>query len=261
MISDTRDNWPGLRTVVVLTTAIGLCVAAAAKDNPKPVAAAATGPEVKPAATTMTMAVYLDRLMQAESGGDDDAKNPHSSALGPYQFVEATFLEVTRRYFLKDIENLNEAQILALRTNRAFARKAAAAYTRENAAVLAAAGFKPTFPRLRLAFLLGAGGAIRVLRAPQTVRLIALLGPSVIRANSFMARMTAGGLIRRAAADILTDPATTAGVRPGKLAKTYRRRPRIRVRCNLGLASCRRWLALERKKLRRRARKTRLSKR
>jgi hypothetical protein len=207
----------------------------------------------------ITMDIFLDRLMMAESGGRDDAKNARSTALGPYQFIVSTFLDVTQRHFPDEVENKSTAEILALRTNRSFARKAAAAYTKDNAAILAAAGQKPTFPNLRLAYLLGAGGAIKILSAPPNARLITLLGPDVIRANPFMARLTASGLIRRAAADILTDPATTAGVTPGKLPAGVSRAPRIRVRCNLGLASCRRWLALERRKLRRRA--TRVSKR
>jgi len=120
---------------------------------------------------------------------------------------------------------------------------------------------KPTFPHLRLAYLLGAGGAIKILSAPPNARLYALLGPRVIRANPFMARMTAGGLIRRAAADILTDPAITAGVKPGKLAPGQKRGPRIRVRYNLSRPSCRRWQMLQKRKLRRKARRTRVSKR
>ncbi len=211
----------------------------------------------------MTMEVFLDRLMMAESGGRDFAKNSRSTALGPYQFIVSTFLDVARRYFPKDIEKLSTTEILALRTNRAFARKAAEAYTKENAAVLAAAGHKPTFPNLRLAYLLGAGGAISVLSAPPKTRLPTLLGRGVIRANPFMARLTAAGLIRRAAAEISTDSSSSAGLKPGKLPPRAKRGPRIRVRCNLGLASCRRWLALQKRKLQRKARgkRTRVSKR
>jgi hypothetical protein len=42
---------------------------------------------------------FLDRLMSAESGGLAHAKNPRSTALGPFQFIKSTFLEITRRHF------------------------------------------------------------------------------------------------------------------------------------------------------------------
>lgn len=211
----------------------------------------------------MTMDDFLDRLMIAESGGRDTAKNPLSSATGAFQFIESTFLSVMQRHYPKRVENLSTAQILALRTDRKTARDAARAYTRDNAQILAANGHKPTFPHLRLAFLLGANGAMRILDAKPETPLAPLLGPAVMRANPFMTRLTASGLIARAARDVSLDPSAIAGLQPirdpktGKIIMPRRTasRPRIRVRCNLGLPSCRRWLALKRSRLDRSARR------
>lgn len=209
----------------------------------------------------MTMDKFLDRLMIAESGGNNTARNPLSTATGPFQFIESTFLSVMRRHFPKRVENLSASQILALRTKRAFARGAAKAYTRDNATYLVAAGHKPTFPHLRLAFLLGAGGAIRILDAKPETRLAGLVGRGVIRANPWMARHTARSLIARAAREVSLSPTTLAGAKPfrdpvtGKLIMPSGRRargPRIRVRCNLARPSCKRWLSLQRRKLSRR---------
>lgn len=256
--------------------------AAEAKAGAKPSAAPKTQPKAVPPKPSiskssvksgtaasgkpqMTMAIFLDRLMLAESGGRDDARNPRSTAVGPYQFIEATFIDVARRHFAKDVEKLDDAALLALRTNRAFARRVAEAFTRDNAAHLAAAGIKPTYPNLRLAFLLGAGGAVSILRAKPDTRLTALLPPVVIRANPFMARLTAKGLVLRAARDIAATPAMTASVTPGMVppARGKRRpaRPAIRVKCNLARASCRRWLALQKGKRHNRSKRTRLSRR
>ena len=207
----------------------------------------------------LTMDIFLDRLMLAESGGRDDARNPRSTATGPFQFIVSTFLAVARRHFPDETAKLTTAQILALRTDRKFARKAAEAYTRDNATHLAAAGQKPTFPHLRLAFLLGPGGAVKVLSAPPKDRLSRLLRRAVLRANPFMARMTAADLIDRAARDIRTDPKATAGVAPRHRGKAAPRGPQIRVRCNLARASCRRWLALKKRRLARQARRASLS--
>lgn len=213
------------------------------------------GPVQAGKSAAMTMDSFLDRLMVAESGGRDLARNPRSSALGPFQFIVSTFVDVAQRHFPDKADKLSRAQLLALRTDRAFARKAAEAYTRDNAALLATAGHKPTFPNLRLAFLLGAGGAMRVLSAPSKTPLSRLLRPAAIRANPFMRRMTASDLIQRAARDIAIDPNTNAGVDPGKLVKRRRRGPEIRVRCNLARPSCRRWLALKKRRMARAARR------
>ncbi|MEO1266162.1 MAG: hypothetical protein AAFV26_10705, partial [Pseudomonadota bacterium] len=124
----------------------------AASDKAKPEASKPKPPPSKESdGKTITMAVFLDRLMIAESGGRNNAKNPLSTATGPFQFIESTFIDVMQRYYPKDIEGKTTAEVLALRTDRAISRKAAEAYTKENAAILAADGHAPTFPNLRLA--------------------------------------------------------------------------------------------------------------
>jgi hypothetical protein len=203
------------------------------------------------------MEEFLDRLMIAESGGNDSARNPLSTATGSFQFIESTFLSVMQRHFPERVDKLDTAAILELRKNREISRDAARAFTRDNATYLAAAGHKPTFPHLRLAFLLGAGGATNILDAKPDTPLVSLLSTIVIRANPWMARHTAKSLIARAARDVSLSPTSTAGAKPridpvtGKLIlpKRVARPPAIRVRCNLALPSCKRWLSLKRKSL------------
>ncbi len=203
----------------------------------------------------MTIEQFLDRLMIAESGGNDQARNRLSTATGPFQFIEETFLSVMRRHFPEKVSKLGVREILALRTDRPTARAAARAFTKDNATYLAAAGHKPTFPHLRLAFLLGANGAIRLLDAKPEAPLFSLFGRRVMRANPFMTRLTAAGLIARAAREVSLDPSSQDGIKPridpktGKLIMPKRTRPRIRVRCNLSRPSCQRWLALKRRRL------------
>ena len=71
------------------------------------------------------MEEYLDRLMAAESGGRLDAKNPRSTALGPFQFIESTFLFVVNEDFPSEVASLTREQVLALRTEIGFSRRAA----------------------------------------------------------------------------------------------------------------------------------------
>lgn len=137
---------------------------------------------------------FLDRLMLAESGGRDHIRNPRSTAYGPFQFLDQTFLELVRRHFQAETAALTPAQILALRADREFSRRVAAAFTEENARILAANGLAASWPNLRLAFFAGPAGAVRVLKGPAEASVLAVLGPAVIRANPFLSRMTAADL-------------------------------------------------------------------
>jgi hypothetical protein len=213
-----------------------------------------------PAASEMTMDIFLDKLMMSESGGKLHAKNPLSTALGPYQFIASTWLMIARKDFTKETEGLRPDQILALRTDPALARRAAQIYTEQNAAFLVSQRQKATFPNLRLAFLVGPGAALRVLMAGPERSASELLGATVIGANPFMANLTAAGLIARAARDIAASPKSVAGVTPdaaavqsaARGAKPERpARPRIAVTCELSLPSCKRWLALAERRLKR----------
>jgi hypothetical protein len=197
----------------------------------------------------ITMPVFLDRLMLAESGGRDRARNPRSTALGPYQFIQATFLDLARRHFADATATLTPAEILSLRTDRAFARRAAEAYTNDNAALLAAQGIRPTFPLLRLAFLVGPASASAIVRAPGATRLVQLMRPAVLRANPFMARMTAADLIAKSARDLEISPTSQAAVIPRPDKAPAPRLPQVNVQCNLQLPACRRWVVLQERKL------------
>lgn len=207
----------------------------------------------------LTMEVFLDRLMRAESGGRTNARNPRSTALGPFQFIASTWLMIANKHFTKETEGLRVDQVLALRTDMALSRRAAQIYTHQNAAYLLAQGHKATYPNLRLAFLVGPGAAVRVLAAPADTAAGKLLGGSVIAANPFMGRLTAEGLITRAARDILADPGTLAGVTPdpalAQAAGSARKQPAIAVPCELSLPSCRRWLALAQRRVDRKQRR------
>ena len=218
-------------------------VVAQAAPQLAPVAQLAVAPKAADGPAVMTMDQFLDRLMIAESGGRDNAANPRSSAVGPFQFIEATWLDVMRRHFGDEVAAFTPAQRLALRTDRGVARRAAEAYTRDNAAHLQAQGLTATYPHLRLAFLLGPAGAARLLQAAPDTRVAAVVGPAVAKANPFMFGMTVKSLIERSARDIATDAGTADGVAAG--ARPLRRnQPAVAVQCNISLPSCRRWLAM-----------------
>ena len=245
------------RYPVLLGLAGCLCLAVRAHAEPAPPTQteAAAAEAAKPGEQQqMTMEQFLDRLMRAESGGRLTARNPRSTAYGPYQFIASTWLMIANKHFAKETKDLRVDQILGLRADPELSRKAAEIYTLENAAYLVAQGHRASFPHLRLAFLVGAGAAGRILAAHPDMPVNQILSSNVIVANPFMARLTAADLIGRCARDLSATPAMTAGVIPdeemvkaakaaGTTAATSAR-ARIAVSCNLTLPSCRRWLVL-----------------
>ncbi len=157
------------------------------------------------------------RIIGAESGGRSDARNPNSSATGAGQFLDATWLELVGRTRPDLIEGRSQAEVLAMRGDRALAREMVAAYARENAALLSAEGL-PTDPgSLYLAHFLGPGGAAQALRADPGTHVSAVMTPEQLRANAAvryggksLAEFTVGDLRRWAEVKVGTavDPGT-----------------------------------------------------
>lgn len=191
----------------------------------------------------LTFDGFLDRLMIAESGGNDLARNPRSTALGAYQFIASTFLRVVRQHFANETATLSITEILQLRTDRDFARRAAEAYTKDNAYHLASRGLATSFPNLRLAYLVGPSGAVKVLQSRPDAKVNAVLSASALRANPFMARMIVADLIAKSARDLSVAPDTKAGILAEIATSPTKARPRV-VRCSLARPSCQRWLHL-----------------
>jgi hypothetical protein len=233
--------WAGLAAL-----AAGLISASAeetdkAQEGAKRVEANAAAATAPPA---MTLETFLDRLMMAESGGQDAARNPRSTAVGPFQFIQQTFLDVVRRHFAEETMSLSAMALLGLRQDRAFARRAAEAYSKDNAAYLAREGLPTSFTNLRLAYLAGPSGAVRVLRAPPQTKISTLLSSAAISANPFMAQMIAEELIAKCARDLDVDPGSRAGIAADSSPATHPGRPKIEIKCNQKLPSCRRWVEL-----------------
>jgi hypothetical protein len=193
--------------------------------------------------------LFLERLMAVESRGRLTAKNPLSSALGPYQFVRDTFLDVIKRRFPQLGNGKTDEEILALRTDPDIARNTALTYTRENANYLAAHGKPVTAGHLRLAFFVGPGAALKVLEAQPEEALTGILSEAAIAANPSLVKMTAGQLIERAIREAGgAGRAIALAVSPSP-APFLAEKNKIAVQCNLKLSSCRKWLALAEKRL------------
>jgi hypothetical protein len=204
---------------------------------------------------------FLDRLMRAESNGRDFAANPRSSALGPFQFIKATFIEVARRHFA-EVVSFSDEEVLALRTDRAYARRAAAIYSMENLAYLTGKGLKPSLGHLRLAYLVGPTAAARIMQAHPQTPAGDILGAQAVKANPFMAGMSASELIARSTRDVgerhrasvaamAPEPRRrTVGIQPGPRAQPRPGPAAVTATCNQKLVACQRWIAMQANKQR-----------
>lgn len=126
---------------------------------------------------------YLSAIRAAESGGDDAAENPASTATGRYQFIKDTWAGLMKRH--PELGLTADGRLDAEQQERAIR-----AFTRENADVLQRNGFAPTNGNLYAAHFLGAGGAVRVLGADDGALMSSLVSEQVLDANPFLTEMT-----------------------------------------------------------------------
>lgn len=119
-----------------------------------------------------------------ESRHNPHARNPRSSAAGAFQFTERTWLDLLHRHGAAlghgsdaakiTVENgrptvadpADRKAVLALRSDTKLAASLAARYSDENRAALTRSLHrKPSDNEVRMAYLLGASGAARVIKA------------------------------------------------------------------------------------------------
>jgi hypothetical protein len=134
----------------------------------------------------------IDQIISVESGGKSNAKNSNSSASGPAQFIDATWLDMLARH-RPDLTGSRE-ELLALKNDPALSREMTAAYAGDNAGILSKSGLPVTPGTQYLAHFAGPQGAVGILNADPTTPAGAILGDRVVKANPFLAGMTAGDL-------------------------------------------------------------------
>lgn len=135
-----------------------------------------------------------DQIVQAESGGDPNAQNPNSSASGPGQFIDSTWLSTIRQHRPDLAQGKSDSELLALKTDPQLSAEMTGAYAGDNQAVLTKAGLPVTPGTTYLAHFAGPQGAVKVLQADPGAPVADILGPAVMKANPFLAGMTAQGL-------------------------------------------------------------------
>lgn len=137
-----------------------------------------------------------DQIIGAESGGDPNAKNPNSSASGPGQFLDSTFLDTIKSARPDLAQGKSDSELLQLKTDPEIGRQMTEAYAAQNQGILSKAGLPVTPGTTYLAHFAGPGGAVGLLNADPNAPASSVLGPSVIKANPFLAGMSAGDVAK-----------------------------------------------------------------
>jgi hypothetical protein len=155
-----------------------------------------------------------DKIISVESGGNASAKNPNSTATGAGQFIEATWLDMLAKH-RPDIAGSRE-ELLALRNNADLSKAMTDAYAADNAGILKGAGLPVTPGTSYLAHFAGPQGAVGLLNVDPTTPAASVLRPSAIKANPFLAKMTAGDVAAWADRKMgsAAAPMSMAGPRP-----------------------------------------------
>jgi hypothetical protein len=146
----------------------------------------------------------VERIIRAESNGDANAKNKRSSATGPGQFLDETWLDMIRAYRPDLARGRNEKEILELRRNPDLAHEITMRFVERNAAALSRRGLPVTPGTLYLAHFAGSAGAIAVLSVPDDTDAADLMAKAdasgrttrekLVNANPFLASFTVADL-------------------------------------------------------------------
>lgn len=159
----------------------------------------------------------IDSIIQAESGGNPNAKNPRSSASGPSQFIDSTWLSMLAEHRPDLVAGKSPEEILALKSDPQLSRDMTAAYAADNAGILSKAGLPVTPGSTYLAHFAGPQGAVGILNADPSMPVSAVLTPAAVKANPFLQGMTASDL--RAWADRKVGGATPSAGHPAPAAQ------------------------------------------
>lgn len=139
------------------------------------------------------MSAYYNAARASESGGNNFAKNPNSSALGPFQFLDDTWARLMQQH--PDLGLTPDG-----RTDPVQSEVAMKAFTNDNAKALHSAGIAVNPTSLYSAHFLGPAGAAKVLQAPTDTPMSALVSPQVLQANPLLANLTQADFVAWASA-------------------------------------------------------------
>jgi hypothetical protein len=148
--------------------------------------------------------VVVERIIRAESNGNANAKNIRSSATGPGQFIDQTWLETVRTHRRDLFHGRTDIAVLELRADSTLVREMVARTVERNAATLKKRGLPVTAGTLYLAHFAGTAGAVALLTVPDDRDAALVMAKAdatgrstrekLVKANPFLETFTVGDL-------------------------------------------------------------------
>lgn len=149
----------------------------------KAAAAEAAQPQQEQPQFTPGLPRTTNKIVQAESGGNNFAKNVNSSAYGPAQFIKSTWLQFMKEAHPDKLTELGKDKALVLRSDPALADEATAWYAGKAVDVLDSIDAPPTDANIYLHHFLGPQGVKDLLTADPNSKVSDVLPEAVISAN------------------------------------------------------------------------------
>jgi hypothetical protein len=154
--------------------------------------------------STAAINVVVDRIIAVESNGNPKEKNSHSSATGPGQFLNTTWLDLIREYRPDLTKGRSESETLELRRETKLAREITTRFVERNAAMLRQRGLPVSAGTIYLAHFAGVAGAVAILSASDSADAALVLAGAdatgrtkreqLIKANPFLEHVTVADL-------------------------------------------------------------------
>jgi hypothetical protein len=146
----------------------------------------------------------VERIIAAESNGDPNLKNSHSSATGLGQFLDDAWLDLIRQYRPDLTKGRSESETLELRREAKLAREITMRSVERNAAILKHRGLPVTAGAIYLAHFAGPAGAVAILSASENADAALVMASAdttgrtkhqqLIKANPFLEHLTVADL-------------------------------------------------------------------
>jgi hypothetical protein len=151
-----------------------------------------------------TIETVAEQIVKVESNGHVNAKNKRSSAMGPAQFLNETWLELIHTHRPDLAMGRSEGETLELRQNAEVAREITARFTEQNAEMLNKRGLPVTPGTLYLAHFAGGAGAVAILSAQENADAASIMASAdatgrttrqeIVKANPFLEHFTIADL-------------------------------------------------------------------
>jgi hypothetical protein len=171
----------------------------APKQPAKPVEAGLTAPMDNTPINNAPLPTGIAHIARLIHAGEGTGQNPDSSAKGPYQFIDGTFVDQFRKNYPDRAKGMSKSQIISLKYGPEGAKissEMGPRFIADNAKTIQRGGHTPDAGNVYLAHFLGAGTALKVLNADPSAPISRLVEQDQIDANKILRNgATAGSVI------------------------------------------------------------------